>query len=144
MIDRQTAHDRPRDLPVLEARYALRVAACLAESSSVVPVDVSARLRFAREQALARARELRRTAEFTATSGASLVLGGGWWPRLGAALPMLALAAGLLWIQVQQNDQQASEAADIDAALLADDLPPSAYADAGFAEFLKAPAPPAQ
>jgi len=144
MIDRQTAHDLPRDLPALEARYALRVAARLTESSSMVPHDVSERLRFAREQSLARTRELRRTAEFTATSGASLVLGGGWWPRLAAALPMLALAAGLLWIQVQQNDQAASEAAEIDAALLADDLPPSAYADAGFAEFLKAPAPPAQ
>lgn len=144
MIDRQNAHDRPRDLPTLEARYALRVAACLTESSSVVPRDVSERLRFAREQALARARDLRRTAEFTATSGGGLVLGGGWWPRFATALPMLALAAGLLWVQVQQNDDQASEAADIDAALLTDDLPPSAYADAGFAEFLKAPAPPAQ
>ena len=29
--------------------------------------------------------------------------------------------------------------AEIDAALLADDLPPKAYSDAGFAEFLKTP-----
>jgi len=144
MIDRQTDRNRLRDLPALEARYALRIAARLTETSGVVPHDVSERLRFAREQALSRARELRRTSELTAISGGSLVLGGGWWPRLAAALPMLALAAGLLWVQVQQSDQLASEAADIDAALLVDDLPPSAYADAGFAEFLKAPGPPAQ
>jgi hypothetical protein len=30
-------------------------------------------------------------------------------------------------------------AAEIDSALLADDLPPKAYSDAGFVEFLKTP-----
>ena len=32
-------------------------------------------------------------------------------------------------------------AAEVDAALLADDLPPEAYTDPGFGEFLKAPPP---
>ena len=51
----------------------------------------------------------------------------------------MALIAGLLLIQQWQTDDQISAAAEIDAALLADDLPPVAYSDAGFAEFLKTP-----
>ena len=44
---------------------------------------------------------------------------------------------GLIAINVIQDDNRASELAEIDAALLTDDLPPSAYADPGFSQFLK-------
>jgi hypothetical protein len=44
-----------------------------------------------------------------------------------------------VFIQRLHNDSQISAAAEIDASLLADDLPPSAYSDPGFVEFLKAP-----
>ena len=54
-----------------------------------------------------------------------------------AALPLLALVAGLIAISVIQNDNRANELAEIDAALLTDDLPPTAYTDPGFAQFLK-------
>ena len=42
-------------------------------------------------------------------------------------------------IQHWQDRTQISVAAEVDAALLADDLPPKAYSDAGFVEFLKTP-----
>ena len=42
-------------------------------------------------------------------------------------------------IQDWQNRTQISVAAEVDAALLGDDLPLNAYSDAGFVEFLKAP-----
>ena len=67
------------------------------------------------------------------------MLGGGWWSRLGVALPAVALLAGLLLIQQSHIDEQISAAAEIDAALLADDVPPNAYSDPGFVEFLKTP-----
>jgi hypothetical protein len=35
------------------------------------------------------------------------------------------------------NDQTAFELAEVDSALLVDDLPPQAYADPGFAHFMK-------
>ena len=35
--------------------------------------------------------------------------------------------------------RQVVAAAEIDAALLTDDLPPDAYSDPGFAEFLRSP-----
>ena len=142
MIDRRlTAPPRPQDPSTLEARYALRVAARLSERSDELPHDIGERLRFAREQALARARVARGAASSAARSGGAAVLGGGWWPRLAAALPVLALAAALVLVQTDQQDEQLRAAIETDAALLADDLPPSAYTDPGFAEFLKAPAP---
>jgi len=54
-----------------------------------------------------------------------------------AALPLLALVLGLIAISIIQNDNRTTELAEIDAALLTDDLPPTAYTDPGFAQFLK-------
>jgi hypothetical protein len=52
-------------------------------------------------------------------------------------LPLLALVCGLIVIQKMQAASQIAVAAEVDAALLSDELPPSAYGDAGFAEYLK-------
>ena len=62
-----------------------------------------------------------------------------WWLRIASALPLVALVAGLLLIQDSQYRSQISVAAEVDAALLGDDLPLNAYRDAGFVEYLKAP-----
>ena len=50
---------------------------------------------------------------------------------------MIALVAGLITVSVMQEENRASELAEIDSALLTDDLPPAAYTDPGFAQFLK-------
>ena len=55
-------------------------------------------------------------------------------------LPLVALVGGLVLIQEWQARTQVSVAAEVDEALLGDDLPINAYRDPGFAEFLKAPA----
>ena len=60
-----------------------------------------------------------------------------WWGRIASALPLLVLAIGLVTINAIQNDNVAREVAAIDAALLVDDLPPAAYLDPGFAQFIK-------
>jgi hypothetical protein len=139
----------PAELDALEARLALRMTARLTEHAADLPQDVSERLRFAREQALERARAARKAevAESTVVvgSGSTLSLGRGgeggasWWVQVASVLPLIALLAGLVFIQRLHNDSQISAAAEIDASLLADDLPPSAYSDPGFVEFLKAP-----
>ncbi len=128
----------------LEARIGLRVAARLSQGAMALDGDVSERLRFAREQALERARAVRaaesRTAVAIGASGAAVLGGsGGWWIKLGSVLPLVALAAGLFLIQYLHSEAQIETAVEIDAELLADDLPPAAYNDAGFVEFLKAP-----
>jgi hypothetical protein len=58
---------------------------------------------------------------------------------LASLLPLIALVAGLAIIQNIMDDDRANELAEVDAALLTDDLPPSAYADPGFLQFLKNP-----
>jgi Protein of unknown function (DUF3619) len=132
-------------LETLTARFALRVAARLTERTSEIDPDLTERLRFAREKALARAREVRLAqapAVLGVTRGGAAVLGapgGRWWFKLAAVLPAFALAVGLVLIQRAQDASQLSVAAEVDAALLSDDLPPQAYRDAGFAEFLKTP-----
>jgi hypothetical protein len=120
--------------------YGLRVAARLSAGTAELPYDISERLRAARMQAVAR-RKVEPVATVQSTRGGAAVLGEehlGWWGRIASALPLLALAFGLVFIHVQQNEQRATEVAEIDAALLTDDLPPAAYADPGFVQFLKA------
>jgi Protein of unknown function (DUF3619) len=60
----------------------------------------------------------------------------GWGWRFACALPVLTLLAGLWGIHQWQQREQVQVATDIDMALLTDELPPSAYADPGFEEFL--------
>jgi hypothetical protein len=51
-------------------------------------------------------------------------------------LAFVALAVGAIGVQVWQNERDAAELAEIDSALLSDEVPPSAYTDQGFMEWL--------
>lgn len=140
----------PAAREALEARLALRMTARLTEHAAELPQDITERLRFAREQALQRAQAARSTAVQAAPASESngngtLALGGGrqggsgWWVQLAALVPLIALLAGLVLIQRMHNQNQIAAAAEIDASILADDLPPAAYSDPGFVEFVKKP-----
>lgn len=133
-------------LAAAQARFGQRVAARLSESTQTLAPEISERLRFAREDALQRLRAARAAnaamASPVAGSSAILILGAwasGWGVKLGSVIPLIALVAGLVLIQQTQTESQISAAAEIDADLLADDLPLKAYSDAGFVEFLKLP-----
>jgi hypothetical protein len=56
---------------------------------------------------------------------------------MASIVPLFALVFGLIAISIIQDDNNANELAEIDSALLTDDLPPAAYTDPGFAHFLK-------
>ncbi len=134
----------PRE--ALEARFAHRVVGLLADGTAQVPHEVSERLKVARLQAVERAKALRKLSTQPAVvlqpHGASLAWGGSpsWWLRLASFVPLAVLVGGLLLIQHRYSELQISAAAEIDAALLVDELPPQAYSDPGFVEFLlKAP-----
>lgn len=132
-------------LDALQARFALKLTAKLSEHANELAPDLIERLRFARETAAERARAARRAEDVSAVGvgaqGTAILgrLGGRWWLKAASIAPMLVLAAGLFMIQRWQETIQISAAAEVDAALLADDLPPTAYRDVGFAEFLKTP-----
>jgi hypothetical protein len=128
-----------------EDLYGRKVARRLDVACQDLPYDISERLRAARVQALAKRKvvAVRTTAPAVVNAGsgvASLNFGGesfGLWGRLASALPLIALIAGLFVIQVVQDEDHANELAEVDTALLTDDLPPQAYADPGFTQFLK-------
>jgi Protein of unknown function (DUF3619) len=56
--------------------------------------------------------------------------------RVMRAWPILALVAGVAAIAYWENQQRAAELADIDVAMLNDDLPLNAYLDHGFNAYL--------
>ncbi len=124
-------------------RLGLNLAGLLTQASGELPHDLSERLRVARQQALA----VRKTAPMAQhqviAQGSSLTLGGpaneglGLWSVLGSALPLVALLAGLVTVQWLDREQVVSDLAEIDTALLVDDLPPAAYSDPGFIQFLR-------
>ena len=128
--------------------FGLRIAARLNSASLDLPHDISERLRAARTRAVAarlkpQTRLQTNTAVIHQTGAALLNFGGdeglNIWSRLASLLPLIALVAGLAIIQNFMDDDRANELAEVDSALLIDDLPPAAYADPGFLQFLKNP-----
>ncbi|MRD45749.1 DUF3619 family protein [Caenimonas koreensis] len=125
-------------------RFGAQVAARLAAGTSELSYPVSERLRAARMQAVARRKGVKvQVASAVSVQGSTAALtfgddGQSFWNRIASALPIIALACGLVLIHTIENDRRASEVAEVDAALLTDDLPPAAYADPGFIQFLKA------
>ena len=131
-------------------RFARRVSARLTDGSQDLPYDISERLRASRMQALARRKVLapgrapaRASAPVVLAGGSSASLGAGggegntWWNALVSAVPLIALVVGLFFISTVQDEFGANEIAEVDAALLTDELPPEAYSDPGFVQFLK-------
>ena len=59
------------------------------------------------------------------------------WDTVGWVAPLFVLVFGLIGIAQWQNDSRIIDIAEVDAALLTDDVPPDAYADSGFLAFLK-------
>jgi hypothetical protein len=60
------------------------------------------------------------------------------WPlrRFALAWPLAALVVSLIGIAYWEDHQRTAELADIDAAMLSDDLPLNAYLDHGFNAYL--------
>ena len=145
-----TSHQVQRD-DILQNRFGLRVAARLSAGASELPHELSERLRVARQQALAHRKRPAVVAHRPVVSRAAAVmrqgpaavlgLGGGDGPGFGGrpstAVLLAGLAIGLVAINIVQGDDRAVDIADLDAALLTDDLPPQAYTDPGFLQFLK-------
>jgi len=129
---------------ILQDRFGLRAASYLSSGAAELPHDISERLRVARAQAVSNRKLVRLEPVVQVVSnGGSATMGWGsgggvsWWARIGSVVPLIALVVGLLAINSIQNDNRAQEVAEVDAALLTDELPPAAFADPGFVQFLK-------
>jgi hypothetical protein len=128
---------------VLQDRFAIKTVSYLSAGTADLPHDISERLRAARAQAVSQRKIAKtQTAGSVVNTGGSAALTWGadeglsWWGRVGSVLPLIALVVGLLAINSFQNDNRTKELAEVDSALLTDELPPAAFADPGFVQFL--------
>ncbi len=123
----------------------MNVASRLSKGTTDLPHDITERLKVARTQALAKRKVLKpqiaQVASFNGGGAVSLNFGGeddrSLWNRIASMLPLIALIAGLLIIATIAEDNWTSDIAEVDEQLLTDDLPPDAYTDPGFAQFLR-------
>ena len=145
----------PASSATLENRFGLRVAAHLSAGVQDLPYDITERLRAARVRAVARRRQPApvrvpvrvphwRPSAQVQNLGHTAVLGFGggddlvdFWARLSSLAALVLLAAALITINLVQTDSRVADEADVDTALLTDELPPQAYTDPGFLQFLK-------
>lgn len=131
--------------------FARRVVQQLDSSLEDLPHHVSERLRVARLRALGLQKKPVEQTAYAHTiqiqNGAATLRGnpesgqghGSFWEKLVSFLPLIVLLLGLMLIHEFQNDLRVRELADVDQALLLDDLPPDAYTDPGFLKFLSVP-----
>jgi Protein of unknown function (DUF3619) len=126
-----------------EDQLGRNIAARLNSAVNDIPHDISERLKAARMQALSKRKVVKlQVATGVSSRGgvASLHMAGderSMWNRVASLLPLLVLIAGLFTIALTAEDLRVDEIAEIDAELLTDDLPPDAYTDPGFAQFLR-------
>lgn len=142
-----------------ERQFARTVRDALDESAERLPYRVTLRLEAAREAALARMPSVATAASpvaaesllpAIAAAGPSVGRSPGrpsedtpplWWRMVWSALPLLVIVAGLVGVSIWSDLQDANESAEVDAAMLVDDVPVTAYTDNGFGAFLRAQRP---
>lgn len=129
---------------ILQNRQGLKLASYLSLATAELPHDMSERLRVARLQALSRRKvsPLGEARNVVANGGNAALTWGqeeslGLWGRIGAIVPLIALVVGMLLISSIQDDNRARELAELDVSLLTDVLPPEAFGDPGFVQYLK-------
>lgn len=130
-----------------ELEIALKVRRALDERAAALPAATTDRLAAARQAALARKKPEPVAAPVfvPAFAGVAGAYGPAVTParqpvslarRLLRAWPLALLLAGLVGIAYWEDMQRTAELADIDAAMLSDDLPLNAYLDHGFNAYL--------
>jgi hypothetical protein len=114
--------------------------ALLSEGAQILPAKIKERLYAARMKALS----VRKAEKVLVQKPVLAGFTGNWsfgshgrWESLGWIAPLVVLVFGLMAIAQWQNDSRINDIAEVDAALLSDDVPPDAYADSGFLAFLK-------
>lgn len=116
-------------------------AALLSQSVQSLPIGIKDRLHAARMKALA----VRKPEKIRVQKPVFAGFAGNWSPRssngiwdtVGWVAPLVVLVFGLIGIAQWQDESRINDIAEVDAALLTDDVPPDAYADSGFMAFLK-------
>lgn len=121
-----------------DLNFAYKVRHALNEHLDNLPDATVERLAAARQQAMARKKPdaPTRMAGRMLAGPAGHLLSFAWLGRLSVVLPLLALVGGLAGIYHYEEQQRIAEIAELDAAVLSDELPLNAYLDQGFNAYL--------
>ena len=121
-------------------QFGLTAAALLRQGSQSLPAGIKDRLYAARLKALSvkKPEKVRIAQHVLASSSGNWSFGSrSLWDNVGWVAPLAVLVFGLIGIAQWQQDSRINDIAELDVALLTDDVPPDAYADSGFLGFLK-------
>ena len=121
-------------------QFGLTAAALLRQGTQSLPAGIKDRLYAARLKALSvkKPEKVRIAQHVLASSSGSWSSGSrSFWDNVGWIAPLAVLVFGLIGIAQWQQDSRINDIAELDVALLTDDVPPDAYADSGFLGFLK-------
>lgn len=121
-----------------DLNLAYKVRHALNEKLDHLPSSTTERLACARNIAVSRkkAHAPARLVQHLIGSDIGALFTFSWLGRLGVAVPLLALVAGLTGIYQYEEQQRIEEIAELDAAVLSDELPLTAYLDNGFNAYL--------
>ncbi|MBU3590324.1 DUF3619 family protein [Polynucleobacter sp. 80A-SIGWE] len=126
--------------PTEADQFGLSAAALLRQGSQSLPVGIKDRLYAARLKAISvkKPEKVRIQQHVLASSTGNWTSGSrSFWDNVGWVAPLVVLVFGLIGIAQWQQDSRINDIAELDVALLTDDVPPDAYADSGFMGFLK-------
>lgn len=134
------AEDERQDL--IQDKFGKLVAINLDQGLGEISPKAKLRLEKSRELALSKKKPEKAfawasSAKLAGQAGGSSGSHGKWFRSASLIAPMIALTIGLLAISQWQQDARIDDIADVDTALLSDEVPPDAYADNGFWVFLK-------
>ncbi|TFW13875.1 DUF3619 family protein [Massilia arenosa] len=123
-----------------DLNFAYKVRHALNDKLDQLPSETTDRLAAARQAALARKKADKPVRVAQRVSVGNVLTAGGrswfqdvtWLGRLGVAVPLVAMAFGLAGIYQYEQKQRIAEIAELDAAVLSDELPLTAYLDQGF------------
>jgi hypothetical protein len=121
-----------------DINLAYKVRHALNENLDNLPASTTERLAAARARALSRKKAdapVRRQQSVPLFNFGALFSPAGLG-RISVAIPLLALVAGLTGVYQYEQQQRIAELAELDAAVLSDELPLTAYLDHGFNAYL--------
>jgi hypothetical protein len=125
-----------------ELNFAYKVRNALNENLDNLPPSTVDKLVAARKLALSRKKQpsplraLLAKPVLASNSGSVYAESPSWLFRMGAAIPFVVLLIGLTSIYQHEKERRIADTAEIDAEVLSDELPLSAYLDHGFNAYL--------
>ncbi|NHZ35099.1 DUF3619 family protein [Massilia rubra] len=121
-----------------DLNFAYKVRHALNDHLDALPAATTDRLAAARKAAMARKKPHApvKVAQTQLAGNIGALFSFSSLGRMSVAIPLMALVAGLAGIYQYEEQQRLEEIAELDAAVLSDELPLTAYLDQGFNAYL--------